>query len=238
LNKIDWTYVSALFSVAFGWCLNELSQWFRTRKDDRKIKKQILFNLLETNFILNQLNTSELVQIVTEKVFGKIPEEERTEEFKEYLFKLYTTMLNETTYKNVAENLTNIEEKYSNAVDNLASIDPITAYRLNGKTKILQVFELMMSYYNQIPFPKNEIQIEDQIKSQIEAMKPEMIKEAISELEEEIIDIAFSIDLWTWWKTKSTLKRIKIRIKGEFEDKIDEIFDSMFNNLMQTLQSQ
>jgi hypothetical protein len=37
MGKIDWTYVGALFSVAFGWFLNELGQWFRTRKEDKKI---------------------------------------------------------------------------------------------------------------------------------------------------------------------------------------------------------
>jgi hypothetical protein len=126
VDKIDWTYITALFSITFGWFLNELGQWFRARQDDKKIKKQILYNLLETNFIFNQLDTSELVELLTERVLVRIPKHEQTEEVKQYLTQLYSGLIKGLVQDNVAENIEEIEEKYSNAVYSLSTIDPIT----------------------------------------------------------------------------------------------------------------
>ncbi len=141
MDKIDWTYLTAITSVAFGWLLNELGQWLRTRLDDKKIKKRILYNLLETNFIFNQLDTTKITELLTERVILRIPEQGQTEEIKDYLNKLYSDMINNSIENDVAKNLENIEEKFNSAVDSLATIDPVTAYRLNGKTKILETFD-------------------------------------------------------------------------------------------------
>ena len=43
MNNAVWTYISALGSVAFGWILNELGQAFKTRREDKKVKKKVLF---------------------------------------------------------------------------------------------------------------------------------------------------------------------------------------------------
>jgi len=32
MEKLSWTYVSAIGSLVIGWFLNELGQWFRARK--------------------------------------------------------------------------------------------------------------------------------------------------------------------------------------------------------------
>lgn len=229
MENFNWTYLGALFSVAFGWFLNELGQWFRTRKEDKKIKKQILYNLLETNFIFNQLDTSEITQILTNRILLRIPENEQTEELKQYLNQLYSGIIGGLLQNDVAEKLSTIEEKYIKAVDNLATIDPITAYRLSGKTNIMQSFDLLQDYFEEVKghFPGEEELVQNQISSTVDALKPEIIKEALSDLEDEIKDIAFSINPWTWIKVKRTLQSSKDRIKNEGEKKIDELLDKL-----------
>lgn len=229
MGKFDWTYIGALFSVAFGWCLNEIGQWLRTRKEDKKIKKQILYNLLETNFIFNQLDTSEITQMLTDRILLRFPKNEQTEELKQYLNQLYSGIIGRLLKDDVADKLENIEEKYTKAVDNLATIDPITAYRLNGKTNIMQIFDLLQDYFEEVKgdFPGEEELVQNQISSTANVLKPEIIKDAISDLEEEIKDIAFTINPWTWVKVKRTLKASKGRIKNEGEKKIDELLDKL-----------
>ena len=63
MNKLDLTVILALISVTLGWFLNELIQWFRSRQSDKKFKKQILFNLLETNHIFKRLDTTEFKEV-------------------------------------------------------------------------------------------------------------------------------------------------------------------------------
>lgn len=229
MNKIDWTYITVLFSIAFGWFLNALGQWFRTRQDEKKVKKQMLYNLLATNFIFNQLDTSELVDLLTERILLRIPKHEQTDEVKKYLNQLYSGLIGELIQDNMVDNLNVIEEKYSNAVDSLATIDPITAYRLDGKTKIIQTFNLLQEYYEEVKqqFPNDLDQIQSTIEIATKVIKPDIIKEAIKGLEDEIRNIAFSIDIRTWFKVKQTLKSSKERMRKDGVNKIDELLDKL-----------
>ncbi len=229
MDKIEWTYITAIFSIAFGWFLNELGQWFRTRQDDKKIKRKILYNLLETNFIFNQLDTSNIVELLTERILLRVPKNEQKEEVKQCLNQLYSELIDNLIQDNVADNLESIEEKYTNAVDSLATIDPVTAYRLNGKTKIIETFDLLEDYYEEIKqqFPNEFDQMQGAIDVTTNSIKPEIIKEAIEDLEKEIRDIAFSIDIRTWFKVKQTLKSSKERIRKDGVKKIDKLLDKL-----------
>jgi len=232
VDKIDWTYITALISITFGWFLNELGQWFRTRQDDKKIKRRILYNLLETNFIFNQLDTSNIVELLTERILLRAPKHEQTGEVKQYLNKLYSGLIDGLIQDNVADNLESIEEKYTNAVDSLATIDPVTAYRLNGKTKIIETFDLLEDYYEEVKqqFPNDADEMQGAIEIATNSIKPEIIKEAIKDLEDEIRDIAFSIDIRTWYKVKQTLRSSKDRIRKDGVKKIDELLDKLIPN--------
>jgi hypothetical protein len=229
MGKFNWTYLGALFSVAFGWFLNELGQWFRTRNEDKKIKKQILYNLLKTYFIFNQLDTSEITQMLTNRILLRIQKNEQTEELKQYLNQLYSGIIGGLLQNNISDKITTIEKKYTKAVDSLATIDPITAYSLNGKTNIMQSFDLLQEYFEEVKghFPGEEELVQNQISSSFDALKPEIIKEAISDLEDDIKNIAYSINPWTWIKVKSSFQSSKDIIKNEGEKKIDELLDKL-----------
>ena len=226
MEKFDWTYITALLSVAFGWFLNELGQWFRTRKEDRKIQKQVLFYLLETHFTFNKLDTSEITKHLSQKVLERIPKNEQTDEAKQFINQLYARIIGGFVEDNVAESLEEMEEHYTNSISELSKLDPITAYRLNGKNKIFQVFDLLHDYYDEVKetFP-NEPGLNEQIELTVETIKPDIIKEAISDLEDEIRGIALSINLWTWYRAKKTVNITKTKIRKDDEKKIDELLN-------------
>lgn len=90
-----------IFSVAIGWLLNELGQWFRTRRDDKKIKRKILYNLLETSYIFNQLDTSKFIDMLTERIILRIPKHEQTETVKQFLNQLYSRFIGGMVQDNV-----------------------------------------------------------------------------------------------------------------------------------------
>jgi hypothetical protein len=229
MDKIDLTYIISLVSITFGWFLNELGQWFRTRLDDKKIKRKILYNLLETNFIFNQLDTSNIVELLTERILLRVPKHEQTEEVKQNLNILFSGLIDGLLHDNVAESLETIEEKYASAVDSLATIDPITAYRLNGKTKIIETFDLLEDYYKEVKqqFPNDAEEMQGAIEVATNLIKPEIIKEAIKDLENEIRKIAFSIDIRTWYKVNKTLQASKVRIRKDLIKKIDNLLDKL-----------
>ncbi len=234
-DTIFWGFIFSAVGIAFGWFLNELGQWFRTRKEDKKIKNQILYNLLEINFVFNQLETSEITQLLADRILVRIPKEEQTEELKQSLNQFYSEIIGELLEDNINEKLEIIEAKYSKALDDLATIDPITAYRLNGKTNIMQSFDILHDYFDAVKkqFPGEEEVIQDQINSTIYSLKPEVIKEAISDLEDEIKDLALSINPWIWFKVRKTLQSSKDRIRNEGAKKIDKLLDKLMPKITQ-----
>ena len=36
-DKILWGFIFSAVGIVFGWTLNQLGQWFRTRQEDKKI---------------------------------------------------------------------------------------------------------------------------------------------------------------------------------------------------------
>lgn len=230
--KIDMTSITAILSVIVGWSLNEVGQWIKSRQEDIKIKKKILYNLLETNFILNQLDTSNISQILSERLILRIPPEEQTEQLKNEIKQLHSTLINDIIKDMVSQNLKSIETKYENAIENLATIDPMTAYRLNGKTKIMDVFDSVQLYYHQAQeqYPFEVEQMDGAIKLTTTFIDNNIIKEAQHGLEAEIKQIAFSISIRTWIKAKRTLKYLKESIKHDDIQKIDELIDNLITN--------
>lgn len=227
---INWTYIGALFSVAFGWFLNELGQWFRTRKEDKKIKKQVLYNLLEVYYTFSRLDTSDITKNITNAVLSRIPQEEQTDELKQQMNLLYSTIANNIIKEEIASKFDSIEKKYTEAIDHLAAIDPITAYRLNGRAKIMQGFEMMHSSMEEVQehFPEgNNEEMQTQITSVINILKPDIIKEGIQDLEEEITNISLGINPLLYYRTKKTIQVIKDRMKDNFKEEIEELINKL-----------
>jgi len=223
MEKFGWTYIATVISITLGWFLNELSQWFRTRKEDKKVIKRVLYNLLETYFTFNQLNTSELIHLLTDRLLTRFPVQDQSLETKNYLNKLFSEIINGFIKDDIVTRLERIEIGYTHSIEELAAVDPITAYRLNGKIRIIETFDILQEHIKEKVSQSAELNV--QFQDQIESLKPQIINEAINDLEDEILAISFSINILTWIKAKNTLKRIKGKLKKDGEKKMDELLN-------------
>jgi|TARA_R100001143_G_C3360441_1_gene135114 hypothetical protein len=52
--EIESVLLTAL-TIAFGWCLNELSQFLRFKREDKRLINEALFFLIDLSFMLDQL---------------------------------------------------------------------------------------------------------------------------------------------------------------------------------------
>jgi hypothetical protein len=228
MGGFDWSYISALLSVAFGWFLNELSQWLGTRQADRKIKKHVLFNLLEIQFMFNKLDISEITELISQKVLARISKSEQTKEAKQFINQLYNRIISDLVEENVEESLKETEVHYTKSINELSKLAPITAYRLKGKNKLILLFDLLQDYLDRVKVAfTSEPGLNDQIDVSVKTIKPELIKEAISDLEVEIKSIALSINLRTWYRAKKTLNNMKIKVQKDDEKKIDDLLNKL-----------
>jgi len=225
MEKTGWPYFATILSISIGWFLNELGQWFRSRKEDKKAVKKVLYHLLDAYYIFNQLDTSQISKLIISRLTLRVPEHQRGL-FEVEMNKYFSSLIKELVQADVAENLEKIEKEYSISINNLSFIDPIRAFRLSGKTRILQTFDLLQNSLKKIAVSNGSVsekeQIQNQIDTAMEVLKPKIISEAISDLEDEISSLSFFINPITWLKTKKTIKRIKSRLKTEGAIKIDE----------------
>ncbi len=227
------TYFSALGSVAFGWLLNELGLFFKTRREEKRIKKKVLFNLLETLYTFKQLDFSKDIELITEKVLIRLPKETQTDEGRQLIKLFYKSIISDLTEKNVSANLIELEESYKKSIEELSSVDPISAYRLKGKNKILQTFDLLYKYFDEakVKFPEESNVLNSQSENAFEIIKPELIKSSIEDLIFEIKSISLKIGIGTRLSSNIVLKKLNITNNNDIlNNKIDELLDKLIPN--------
>lgn len=221
-----------VLSVGLGWLLNEISHWLNSRKGDSKIKKQVLFNLLELRFQLNKLKYEKYIDALTDIAVERIPINERPENIKVLLKEVYSALLNQIIEENVNQSLLSVELQYDKAINELSSVDPVGAFRLFGKNKMTSQSENAFDIYSDnlsksIYFEGDEELIVDSLKEVKKTMKPEMISNLISDIEEEILRLSKGISFKTHRETKSILKKPEQEISKEQKAEIEKLLDKL-----------
>jgi len=228
-SKILWGFIFSAIGVAFGWTLNQLGQWFRARGEDKKNLKLVLFNLLETYFIFIRSDLDKIVQKVTDKVFEKIPKEQQTEEGKKIMHSIYSGILTNHLKPELLEELKSVQENYQNSIKTLASIDPLTAYYLSGKTNIIEGFETIQGWFDNLQheYPAEATEIEIGAKQVLGIIKPNIINETLTELEKDIKKIAWKINPIVWLKSIQAIKRLKKNTNENLDKEIDKLLNQL-----------
>ena len=195
-DKIFWGFIFSAIGILFGWTLNQMGQWFRTREEDKKNLKTVLFNLLEIYFLFIRSDFDKIIKQVTNKVFDKLPIDQRSEEGKVIIYQLYQGIATTYLKPDLIEEIKSVQENYKNAIKTLASIDPITAYYLSGKTEIMKHFDSAENWFDNMKeqFPDDEEQINFVANKAIDFIKPDILNDVLDDLEDDITNIAFKIN--------------------------------------------
>jgi hypothetical protein len=227
-SKLLQGLVPTAAAIAFGWLLNQAGQWFRARQEDKKSLKLILFNLLDTYSLFLSSDLDNIAEAVTTKVLTRVPESQltaaETGKISAALSEVFTSILKPKFF----QDLKVIEANYQSSIRTLASIDPLLAFHLNGKTNILDRFETLAEMLGQIKF--DDVGTDDLQRGsrQIIAMlKPEMLEQTFADLEKTIKTIAGKINLIVRIKSKKTINGL--RVSSVWAD--EKTVDIMIHNL-------
>lgn len=226
-DKIFWGFIFSAIGILFGWTLNQMGQWFRTREEDKKNLKTVLFNLLEIYFLFIRSDFDKIIKQVTNKVFDKLPIDQRSEEGKVIIYQLYQGIATTYLKPDLIEEIKSVQENYKNAIKTLASIDPITAYYLSGKTEIMKHFDSAENWFDNMKeqFPDDEEQINFVANKAIDFIKPDILNDVLDDLEDDITNIAFKINPYVWYKSKKAIKRLKTSGNEKIDKEIDNLFE-------------
>lgn len=228
-SKILWGFIFSAIGIVFGWTLNQLGQWFRAREEDKKNLKIVLFNLLETYFVFVRSDLDKIVQKVTDKVFENIPKEQQTEEGKKLMHSIYSGISTNYLKPELLEELKTVQASYQNSIKSLASIDPLTAYYLSGKTNIIEGFDTIQVWFDNLQqeFPADATEIETGAKQVLGIIKPNIINDTLTELENDIRNIAWKIDPYTWFQSIQAIKRLKSNANEKLDKEIDKLLSQL-----------
>jgi hypothetical protein len=229
-DKIIWGFGLSIMGTAFGWILNEASHWLRTSREEKKVLKKVIYNLLETLHIFSRADIEKEVKYLSEKTHGKLGAGEQQKLPKQLLETMYLNLIEQLNSTELKNDVKKIEGNYHSAIDELSMIDPITAYYLSGKTEIFDRFDRFDEFMNSA---KQDIQnqinepVEINNKELLRFFRPEILNETKEILEEEILNLSKKVNWIYWFKMKKTVKKIKKKADEGFKEKIDEIIGKL-----------
>jgi hypothetical protein len=228
-DKIFWGFIFSAVGIVFGWTLNQFGQWFRTRQEDKKNLKIVLFNLLETYFVFIRSDLDKYVQKVTDKVHSMMPKEEQSEEAKMFMQTLYSEILTNYLKPDLLKEIKAVQKNYQSSIKTLATIDPLTAYYLSGRTNILETFDTIEGMFENIQeqFPSEQNEIQLGATQAMNIIKPDIFKDTLVDLESDIRKIAWKINPYVWFTSKQAIDRLKLNTNEKLDKEIDKLFEKL-----------
>ncbi len=177
-------YVGPLIGVFIGWLLARKNEADKIKYSEIRQVKRSLFILLE---IRNQLvipsKSDRYINILIEKwnfKFRNLSFEKITSDvLKKFIKQILPSLIGDNFQKDLKDQL-------KKCIDNLSEIDPLLAYRINGKQNIQ---DYIQSWENE---SKNYFKFEsiEEVQRSIDLLKPKLVEEIKTDIEAIIIDIA------------------------------------------------
>jgi hypothetical protein len=127
--------VSALGGVVLGFILNEFHILLVIHRDDKRRLRGALFSLLNFRHLITPLDFKVLGSVVMEWARDRKPNEvsEMTDQaLQEVLRRLIQPIITSIREKDLEK----MSESYEKAMEDIATIDPILAYSLSGRSRV------------------------------------------------------------------------------------------------------
>lgn len=218
MNKLA---IFSLLGVIVGWILNEVSFLIRTRHQDKRRLKEVLFNLLEVWHYLKISNPEIIIDTLVNvvSVRYRVPNNGVS-----FLKEFYRDFFNDFLQNFIKKNINKLKKRYENSITYLAQIDPYLAYKLSEKTSIYEYIDT---------FEKKIKNLEENIskdhfsfnKEELESMKSLLssfiIKDSIKDIENDIKKIAKKINFLYGIKISKRLKKYDQFVIKELNKKLD-----------------
>lgn len=231
-RKIYWGAIFSVGGIIIGWILNQTAIWLKSRNDDKKTLKVVLFHLLETYFLFIRCDFDKQMQKFGKKVIEKLPKEQRPDDIEEanLFIKQISSLLMGQLIASVQEELEENQKKYFEAVHNLATIDPITAYYLNTQKNILQTFDSLNVGFQTVESELVKMGVQMSPEIVFEKIKPNIYNEAIKDLENDLKNISWKINPLVWIRTNKAIGILKGRVNADIDSQMDSQIDEILKH--------
>ena len=229
--------IYTIVGIVLGWSLTQVGLWYKGRKEDNRIRSQVLYNLLEIHHLLSGpiRRISKYPEILIQTLATHIPELATNMVLQEQLGLLLAPVMTNLIKEKFGSDFTEIEKNYKTSIATLAPIDPIIAYYLNGQTSGITFVNVVIEQVI------NEIgkQITDKAelakgKEKITVViEQKVFTNALAEIKLLIIDLSSNIGPLTKWRVRRILKEQIGRAEDNKE--LSEFLEDVIRSLKKQL---
>ncbi len=210
-----------------GWVLSELSGWFKKREEHRRVYRHVVFQLLELYFLLRRIDALD-VEAWVNRIVARLPKEARTPEVKQQLGMMIKftidPMLKEITVPKVKA----LGAGFEAAVEELSRVDPLTAFKLRGRTELIDQLDLMTTVVERVR-PSDQAPdkraMEDHLLNGV--ARPTLLKQAMARTRKEILGLALRCGVFEWWRIMRSnalsAKPLHNQLVGNFDEHIEVV---------------
>lgn len=226
---------SALIGVLIGWTLTQFSAWYRGRKEDNRIRKQVLFNLLEINHLFGKMSILSTVkmELFTTKLLKFVPNVEDSPKTREDFKNVFSIVFKPLLKQVFNDQLRETKQSYQSSISSLAPVDPLISYYLNGKTDVFERIEnLIVQLSSQVATSKMNLDdINKAMNSLSDILHDKVYRDSVKEVKELTVKLSKKIGCCTKWKVKKLLS--KAVILDEDDKETDELLGKYLTGIQQ-----
>ncbi len=207
----DWSVAISAFVAACAY-------WAKTRHERRRATRTALYYLLELHYLVHRLlvvakaGPEPLVRQITAalKKHGRpvtdAESEEATKGFQPLIQVFIQTRLDELSVET--------REPFAKALADLAKEDPILAFKLRGRDKLLTLSQNLQSMMQKASL---------QAPASVAGMDAYILKEAASDLDHALKTTAWRCDIFTHVLVWLRLRKVAFNKPGELEEFYEEL---------------
>jgi hypothetical protein len=230
---LDWNpVIIVLISVSLGWLLNEISSFITARKNDKKIIRKVLFDMLEIWWILRNSDIKLFMRVLnlTLSEYFKVKESSIEHSFFEMLKPFYEKILEQQKQELLTLRDKPFNEIFYSNIRELSAIDPILSFKLSGKNSVIniskEIDDKLDNYINYISQLENldKKSFDNSFQKIRDIAKEDVFAEIILDIENNLKRIAKISGLITYLKIYFLIKHYEVKRTRKLEKFFKEIF--------------
>lgn len=224
--------LGTLGGVVLGFFLNLVTTYFQQRKEDKRLLRRALFNLLNLYNIIIPPEFGEASSLMQEWIRSHDPNVANiydSERLQEELRKLLEPMI--VPFKEDA--LRRMSVTYESAILDISQIDPLLAYTLSGRSRVQTDLRHFLESLQKINQPSPNGDDTKQISAIIGEMKKFYDTQLSKRIEFDIISVAKRIGFLARIRTSRLLNNVKGQTDPELISKYFEHIDEAIKRSQQ-----
>lgn len=232
-----------VIGVILGWGLTQLTNYFNIFFSDRRILKETLYFLLE---LYQQISTVKSIEDGAESYLRSlntsIPNFTSSQEDYDQALQVIKKMMTDFHNPRIETELQDLNENYDKCLLKLATVDPISAFKLKGRNKIISYVNQWNSYATETIMANPMVCIDPKAIQFSEALKPQVESDILNESLQDLREIIKTIARKIGGKTRQDFEKLivlsPIDSKTELDDRMKKYVEDVMIPTIIKMQAQ